>query len=199
MRHMIILIVVLIATSTTCPQRADAIESGTELANYCQSLERTTKGTGEHVHIPNTKQALLCWGYMQAMQDMSVLVTPQGRRLIGSCPPEQTTLLQLIRLFATYARSHPGEVRGNTAAAVIRVLQVTFPCHQISASAEQHSPLQRQRSVIRLRVEDWESPRRRSGNALETRVVGSKSRVCRGNASRTVPYCRNDRPGGGTL
>jgi Rap1a immunity proteins len=143
MRHAIIFVVVLIATSTTWPQGASAIESGAELANYCQSLERGTKGAGKHIRIPNTRQALLCWGYIGAMQDISVLVTAQGRRLIGSCPPEQITLLQLIHRFVTYARSHPSEVQGNTATAVIKMLRVNFPCHQISAAAEQHSAIPR--------------------------------------------------------
>jgi hypothetical protein len=117
-------------------QPAGATETAPKMAKYCQNLERGTKRTGRHIWIPNTKQALLCWGYMQAMQDMSVLVTPEGRRLIGSCPPEQTTLLQLIHLFVTYARSHPGDLQGNTAATVIAGLRKAFPCHHINAAAE---------------------------------------------------------------
>jgi hypothetical protein len=65
---------------------------------------------------------------MQAMQDMSVLVTPEGRRLIGSCPPEQTTLLRLIHIFVNYARSHRSEAQGNAAVTVIKALQEAFPC-----------------------------------------------------------------------
>ncbi len=145
MRNAIILTVILIAASTARPQGAGAIESESELAKYCQSLESGTKGTGPHIRIPNTKRALLCWGYIEAMQDLSVLVSPQGQRLLGSCPPEQTTLLQLIHLFVSYTRSHPKEVQGNAAAAVITALQEAFPCHQIRASAEQRAAAQRPR------------------------------------------------------
>jgi len=109
-------------------QKAGAVESARELASYCQKLERGTKGATQHIQVPNTKEALLCWGYMQAMQDLSVLAYEDGTRIMGSCPPEQTTVLQLLRSFVTYARSHPAELEGNTAVAVFKALQHTFPC-----------------------------------------------------------------------
>src|SRR5437762_13371070 len=101
-------------------QEACAIESARDLANYCESLQRSTKGRGQYVRIPGTKEALQCWGYMQAMQNMSVLVDESGDRVMGSCPPEETTLLQLIRAFVIYARSHPQQLKGNAAIAVIK-------------------------------------------------------------------------------
>jgi hypothetical protein len=51
---------------------AGAVENAHELAGYCQSLERGAKGAGRHVYIPSTRETLTCWGYMQAMQDLSV-------------------------------------------------------------------------------------------------------------------------------
>lgn len=135
MRHVLVLLLALIA-SFASPQPASAIESARELASNCQSLERGSKGAGDHIKIPNTKQALQCWGYMRAMQDLSVLADQDGRRIMGSCPPEQTTLLQLIHAFVTYARSHPGELQGNTAIVVLKALGEAFPCHQIGTPAQ---------------------------------------------------------------
>jgi Ssp1 endopeptidase immunity protein Rap1a len=126
-RHTFVALTLLTATFAFSAQASD-IDSARNLANYCRSLAKGTKGTGRHIRIPNTKQALLCWGYMQAVQQFSVLVEEDGHRLIGSCPPEQVTLLQLIHSFLAYARSHPGALEGNTAAAVIEWLQATFPC-----------------------------------------------------------------------
>jgi hypothetical protein len=81
------------------------IEKGDELAAYCQSLERGAKGAGRHVYIPSTREALTCWGYMQAMQDLSVLADENGHRIMEACPPEETTTLQLVRSsFAMRAR-----------------------------------------------------------------------------------------------
>jgi hypothetical protein len=122
----------VVSLALSSPGRAT--DTASRMADYCQTLVKDTKGSGEHLRIPNTKGALLCWGYMQAMQDVSVLVTPEGQRLIGSCPPEQTKLLQLIRIFIHHERSNPRMDEGNAAAAMIKALQDAFPCHQQRAS-----------------------------------------------------------------
>ena len=128
MKYASILVVVLVVVSNLWSELADATESAPDIVRYCRNLERSTKGRGKQIRIPNTKQALVCWGYMQAMQDMSVLVTPEGLKLIGSCPPEQTTLLRLIHIFVNYARSHRSDAQGNVAVTVIKALQEAFPC-----------------------------------------------------------------------
>jgi hypothetical protein len=117
----------LIIASGSC-RAAPGVENSRDLAKYCQELEKGRKGTGGRIRIPNTSAALLCWGYLQAFQDLSVLVDQDGRRVIGSCPPEQTTLLQLIHTFVVYAQAHPSDLPDNTAAAVIKALQEAFPC-----------------------------------------------------------------------
>ena len=89
-----------------------------------QDRTEAKTGTGEQIRIPFTKKALVCWGYMQAMQDLSVLADEDGR--MGACPSQRTTLLELIQAFASYARSH--ELPDNAALAVTRALQEAFPC-----------------------------------------------------------------------
>src|SRR5262249_45135348 len=95
---------------------------------HCQSLARGSKGAGRHIYIPRTPEALTCWGYMQAMQDISVLADENGHRIMGACPPEQTTTLQLIRSFVRYARAHDSELLGNAVVAVFRALREAYPC-----------------------------------------------------------------------
>jgi hypothetical protein len=34
-----------------------------------------------HIYIPSTREALTCWGYMQAMRDLSVLADEMGTGL----------------------------------------------------------------------------------------------------------------------
>jgi hypothetical protein len=128
------LLVVLAAFAYS--RTAHAIETAGDLSNLCHQLEQGTKGNGAHIRIPKTSAALQCWGYMQAMQDLSVLVDENGNRLIGSCPPEQITVLQLIRLFSAYAMAHPGDLQNNPAVGVIKAFQQAFPCGQESASAQ---------------------------------------------------------------
>jgi hypothetical protein len=127
MRYARILSIGLVATvSFACS--AAAVENAHELAGYCQSLKRSVKGAGRHIYIPRTREALTCWGYMQGMQDLSVLADENGGRIMGACPSEQTTTLQLIRLFVRYASTHRSELPGNAVVTVFRALGEAYPC-----------------------------------------------------------------------
>ena len=134
--------IALVATLLSA-SNARSIESAHELSIYCRIVERGVKGTGRHVYIPHTREALTCWGYMQAMQDLSVLADEEGNRIMGACPPEKMTTVLLIQLFGGYARAHPGELQGNAAVAVFRALLKAYPCHSAEATAV--SPRIRQR------------------------------------------------------
>jgi hypothetical protein len=110
------------------PLSVHAMGSARELAEDCRTLVRAKTGTGKQIQIPFTKKALVCWGYMQAMQDLSVLADENGRRIMGACPPERTTLLELIQSFVSYARAHVDKLPDNTALAVSQALHEAFPC-----------------------------------------------------------------------
>jgi Ssp1 endopeptidase immunity protein Rap1a len=127
MRYARILSIGLVST-VAFAWSAAAVEDADELAGYCQSLERGVKGPGQNIYIPRTREALSCWGYMQGMQDLSVLANENGRRIMGACPPEQMTTLQLIRLFTRYASTHRNEIPGNAVVAVFRALGEAYPC-----------------------------------------------------------------------
>ncbi len=110
------------------PVSAHAMGSARDRADDCRTLVRAKTGAGAQIRIPFTKKALVCWGYMQAMQDLSGLADEDGRRIMGACPPERTTLLELIQAFVSYARLHADELPDNAALAVARALQEAFPC-----------------------------------------------------------------------
>src|SRR5262245_4938386 len=76
-RYACIVWIALVATLLSASS-ARSIESARELSIYCQTVERGIKGSGRHVYIPHTREALTCWGYMQAMQDLSVLADEHG-------------------------------------------------------------------------------------------------------------------------
>jgi hypothetical protein len=65
---------------------------------------------------------------MQARNDLSVLSDENGHRIMGACPPEQTTTLQLIRSFVRYARAHRRELPANAVVTVFRALREAYPC-----------------------------------------------------------------------
>jgi hypothetical protein len=57
-----------------------------------------------------------------------VLADEDEHRIVGACPPEQTTTLQLIQSFARYARAHRTELQGNAVVAVSQALREAYPC-----------------------------------------------------------------------
>jgi hypothetical protein len=114
-------------------EQAQAASPAGDLLNSCQSLERGKLGTRHLIHIPKRKGALICWGYMKALQDLSVWADENGNRILGSCPPERTTTLDLIHSFVKYGRSHRRQLPSNAALAVAKAFQQAFPCSEEDA------------------------------------------------------------------
>jgi len=134
MRSLIVSLV--LGLTPAAVQTARAIDSPRQLAAACETVVRGKSGAGNDIKIPNTRDALLCWGYMQAMQDLAVLAFEDGTRLLGACPPEDATLLQLIQSYVKYARAHSKDLGNSTAVAVINAFNEAYPCSRTKADAE---------------------------------------------------------------
>lgn len=119
-----LILVLLVAV----PIEAHADGSAHDLAGECRILLQGKRGSGEHIRIPFTKPALVCWGYMQAMQDFAALVDDNGRRMLGACLPDRATLVDIVRAFVKYAGSHDKDLPANAAVAVTAALQSAYPC-----------------------------------------------------------------------
>jgi hypothetical protein len=128
-----LLSVIVAVPLVVAPEQMQAASLARNLLNACQSLERGKRGTGHVIHIPKTRGALICWGYMNAMQDLSVWVDQNGNRILGSCPPESTKTLDLIHAFVAYGRLHYRQMPSNAALSVTSAFQQAFPCHDDGA------------------------------------------------------------------
>jgi len=106
----------------------DALAGARELAGGCQELLAGKRGSGDEIRIPRTRPALECWGYMQAVQDFAALADENGRRILGVCPPDRATLLDLVQAFVRYARKQGKNLPDNAALAVTKALQSAYPC-----------------------------------------------------------------------
>jgi hypothetical protein len=126
-------VLMLLCVVVGSSERVLAFESPGELARACRKLEAGIKGRGDNIHIPGSKDALLCWGYMRAIQDIAMLVDQEGRRLMAACAPEDSRLTDLIHAFVEYAQSHRDELATSTAVTVIRALQQAYPCRENGA------------------------------------------------------------------
>ena len=122
------LVLILVLLIVAMPREARAAGTARDLAGDCQTLLAGKHGSGEHIRIPLTKPALVCWGYMQAMQDFAALVDDNGHRMLGVCPPDRATLLDIVEAFVKYAGAHGKDLPDNAALAVTAALQSAYPC-----------------------------------------------------------------------
>ena len=44
-----------------------------------------------------------CWGFIEAVQEFSILVDQAGKTLLGACPDEDTKTVQIVKVFVDYA------------------------------------------------------------------------------------------------
>jgi hypothetical protein len=121
---------ILVLLFAAVPRGAHA--SARELAGQCQTLLHGKHGNGEHIRIPLTKPALTCWGYMQAVQDFAALADENGHRVLGICPPDRASLLDIVQAFVRYADARGKDLPENAALAVMQALQSAYPCSPVA-------------------------------------------------------------------
>ena len=122
------LILVLLAGAAPVDARA----ATRELAGDCHRLLQGKHGSGEQIRIPFTKKALVCWGYMQSMQDFAAFSDENGRPMLGICLPDRATLLDIVQAFVRYADGHGKDLPDNAAVAVTQALQAAYPCTPVA-------------------------------------------------------------------
>jgi hypothetical protein len=77
--------------------------SSAELLRSCVEIVNMARPTeGGEVNIPSN--GLICWYYMSAIQNMSVLEDVHGVRLLGICAPPDTHLMDFVRIFVQKAQ-----------------------------------------------------------------------------------------------
>ena len=106
----------------------DAHAGARVLAGQCQTLLKGKHGAGAQIRIPLSKPALTCWGYMQAVQDFTALADEKGQRVLGICPPDRATMLDIVQAFVRYADARGKDLPDNAALAVTQALQSAYPC-----------------------------------------------------------------------
>lgn len=111
--------------SLVAPTMASSTTSGELLRSCVEIVGAVGPKTDGEVDIPQT--GLSCWYYMSAIQNMSVLETPHGVRLLGICAPPETTLIDYVRVFVAQARKRKAQ-HDNAAALAVVILSEAFPC-----------------------------------------------------------------------
>lgn len=134
MRWVIVLLALIAASLAVAAEPPGRIDSARSLQTACGPVARSIENPRRKAGVP-LEAGLLCLGYMQAMQDMSVLTDADGQSVLGACPSERTKLSDLIQAFVTYADLHPNELEESAAVAVIKSFRNAFPCQVSKAPA----------------------------------------------------------------
>jgi Ssp1 endopeptidase immunity protein Rap1a len=113
------------------PNMASSTTSSELLRSCLDILSGVGPKTEDEVDIPQS--GLTCWYYMSAIQNMSVLETPRGVRLLGICAPPQTMLMDYVRIFVAQARKRNAR-SDNAAALAVVILSEVFPCRTSTRS-----------------------------------------------------------------
>jgi Rap1a immunity proteins len=112
-------------TWLVAPPGASSMTPGELLSSCADIVSKVGPKAGDEIDIPQT--GLSCWYYMSAIQNMSVLETPRGVRLLGICAPPETTLMDYVRVFVAQGRKRKAQGE-NAAAFAVVMLSDAFPC-----------------------------------------------------------------------
>jgi hypothetical protein len=120
--------VLFIAATGSLLWREDAAAlSLADLLTSCEVITSASRLSEENtLDIPS--EGLPCWYYMSAIQNMTALADERGERLLGICPPPDSTVLDFVRIFVQHARTEDVRAQRNAAAFALPGLARAFPC-----------------------------------------------------------------------
>ncbi len=127
MKWIVALLALIASSAAMAAQPPGRIDNARSLHDACAPVERSIANPKRKAGVP-LEAGLLCLGYMQAMQDLSVLTDAEGQSVLGACPSERTKLRDLIHAFISYADLHRDELDESAAVAVIKSFRHSFPC-----------------------------------------------------------------------
>jgi hypothetical protein len=106
-----------------------AHESANELLSSCESFLSGLRQQGNEFAIRNDNpNAHECWGYIRAFQDMSAMVDDEGLTVTRACPPAESTGIQMVRVFVSYAQKHTPDLHQPAGWMALYAFRAAFPC-----------------------------------------------------------------------
>lgn len=103
-------------------------QSAGDMLHACEILQRGMHVEGATVYLPLGKEALRCWGFMNAVLEYAALADQNGKPLLGACAGPDATTMHVIRLFVAYANEHPEKLHLSAAAVAYNAMANAYPC-----------------------------------------------------------------------
>src|SRR5690242_8757887 len=123
-----------IAIATLAPVRALADDTGLETAlqveSWCEPFANVLVEPDGRFQMPQSVVSGFCWGAFASIQELGNVTVDSKHRLLGFCPPEDSTRIQLIRIFLKYVQGNPSDLNKRFAFVVWDSLRDAFPCSQ---------------------------------------------------------------------
>ena len=102
-------------------------ESALEMASLCRPVAKSKMDADSIVWMPRTYESGMCWGAFAAIQT-AFNIGDEGQLYLRVCLPENSTRLQLIRVFLRYVDEHPESEHEDFVIIGILAFREAFPC-----------------------------------------------------------------------
>jgi hypothetical protein len=102
-----------------------------EMASECRALLASAKETADPdaVELENTFSTGACWGAFLSIQQFVTLKADGAKSpMFHACVPGDVTLVQLIQLFASYTKAHPGRNSEPFTVVALAAIREAFQC-----------------------------------------------------------------------
>lgn len=108
-----------------------------EMMGLCKPLVDAVPLPNGKVEVITTFESGICWGAFITLQGLSAdrlhqnginERLNQNESVLGACPPAESTLIQMVRIFDAYARQHPEVQHQRFELTALASLRAVYPC-----------------------------------------------------------------------
>ncbi len=111
------------------PSQVTAAETAAEFAAICAKVAASAPGSEGRLHFEPNFENGRCWGAFAAAQALSRIKSATDKPpLLGICTPEESTRLELVKVFVDYVNTHPESRTQDFAVVMIIALRSRYPC-----------------------------------------------------------------------
>ena len=111
--------------------------SASQMMSFCEPVANARVGQDHRIQMEYTFDGGVCFGAFLAFHSLSFLYDnnerlAQHESLLGVCAPVAVTVVQMVRIFVSYARQHPEEQHQAFDVVAISAFRTAFPCTTFS-------------------------------------------------------------------
>jgi hypothetical protein len=109
-------------------------ETAFEVQSWCKEIVNAKFRPDHMISYRQNHDTGFCWGAFGMMQELSVFVRDDGTRMLGFCPPKDSTRVQLIKIFSKFVDDHLAMVGQDFGVVAEQALAAAFPCSEATPS-----------------------------------------------------------------